>query len=114
MSSLIESYAVESVTHTRRGTLQVDGTFQFNGTEKTLPCRVTDIRKKEWAGDRWEIIYDRIFWFDATSPGLGTAVAPGDRLTWSGVDHEVIDFYTGRTLAGTKTHKKVMAKIIGV
>ena len=107
--SIITDYALNTVTRTPRGTLQGDGTYDFSGAATSIKARITDKQQKQWSSDRWEVIYDRIFWVAGD-----VTVNMGDRLTWDSVAHEVVDVRVGRFMDNSINHKKIMCKIVGV
>ena len=105
--SIITDYLTENITITPKGTLQANGKYAFDGTAVETRARVLDKKIVEFAGHADQVVYDRAFWIAADE-----TIAVGDRITWSSINHEVMDIRRGSFLVGGETnHFKVMVRM---
>lgn len=100
MSGIARAYMTEAVTVTGRGSANGFGVYQYNGTSRDTVARVRDRRGTIKADGGREIAYDRVFSVDSD-----IAVTIGDRVTYSGVAHEVLSIVISRDVAGEIDHK---------
>ncbi|MCP4898891.1 MAG: head-tail adaptor protein [bacterium] len=99
---LIDSYCVDAVTITPKGTLGNDGKYDFDGTAVSTTARVRKATGHKRDADGTEYVYTVKVWLR----GNETLVI-GDRITHVGTNYEVKDITERDSLTGTLDHYEV-------
>lgn len=101
--SFIEDYFVDEVQIAGRGTPDVYGKYQYTGDLRTASARVTETRGILRRDSGKEHTYK----YEVCLPP-GDEVAVQDRLTYNGVNFEVLQVENIRFLDGTPSHVAVL------